>query len=157
MEPVTCVHMLDRNTGKYIDVTVPIDSETKTFAQEGSCAIAGVDGTAAELNVKFLNPAGAKTGCLLPTGRCLDVLTISPVLESWRQQFLTYPIPWFLYAPGILACPLTSASAISVAAALKGSVVQQMMHSMEPVNHVRIGHPSGIMTMVPEVKEEDWF
>ena len=30
-----------------------------------------------------------------------------------------------------------------------------MMHSMEPVNHVRIGHPSGIMTMVPEVKEED--
>jgi len=68
---------------------------------------------------------------------------------------LTYPIPWFLYAPGILACPLTSASAISVAAALKGSVVQQMMHSMEPVNHVRIGHPSGIMTMVPEVKEED--
>lgn len=68
---------------------------------------------------------------------------------------MTYPIPWFLYAPGILACPLTSASAISVAAALKGSVVQQMMHSMEPVNHVRIGHPSGIMTMVPEVKEED--
>ena len=30
------------------------------------------------------------------------------------------------------ACPLTSASAISVAAALKGSVVQQMMHSGEP-------------------------
>lgn len=57
-------------------MTVPIDPETKTFAQEGSCAIAGVDGTAAELNVKFLNPAGAKTGCLLPTGRCLDVLDI---------------------------------------------------------------------------------
>ena len=52
-EPVTCVHMLNRNTGKYIDVTVPIDPETKSFAQDGNCAIAGVDGTAAELNVKF--------------------------------------------------------------------------------------------------------
>lgn len=42
----------------------------------------------------------------------------------------------------------------SVAAALKGSVVQQVMHPMEQVEYVRIGHPSGIMTMVPEVKEE---
>ena len=42
-EPVTTVHMLNRNTDKYIDVTVPIDPETKTFAQEGDCAIAGVD------------------------------------------------------------------------------------------------------------------
>ncbi len=241
VEPVTCVHMLNRNTGKYIDVTVPIDPETKTFAQEGSCAIAGVDGTAAELNVKFLNPAGAKTGCLLPTGRCLDVLDIPgfgkleatildvsnpmvlvrardigmtgtelpgeinqnkelcELLEKIRATacckmgfakdlqdaaenspavpkvgFVAEPKSYVDIAGNTVeakdmdicarvisvfqchkACPLTSASAISVAAALKGSVVQQMMHSMEPVNHVRIGHPSGIMTMVPEVKEED--
>lgn len=50
--------MLNRNTDKFIDVTVPIDPETKTFAQEGDCAIAGVDGTAAELNVKFLSRRG---------------------------------------------------------------------------------------------------
>ena len=35
-----------------------------------------IDNFDTELNVKFLNPAGAKTGCLLPTGRCLDVLDI---------------------------------------------------------------------------------
>ena len=57
-------------------MTVPVDPETKTFAQEGECAIAGVDGTAAELNVKFLNPAGAKTGKLLPTGTCVESLEI---------------------------------------------------------------------------------
>lgn len=68
VEPITTVRMLNRNTDKYINVTVPIDPETKTFAQEGDCAIAGVDGTAAELKVNFLNPAGAKTGKLLPTG-----------------------------------------------------------------------------------------
>lgn len=75
-EPITTVRMLNRNTNKYINVTVPIDPETKTFAQEGECAIAGVDGTAAELKVKFMNPAGAKTGKLLPTGNVLDVLDI---------------------------------------------------------------------------------
>ena len=76
VEPITTVRMLNRNTNKYINVTVPIDPETKTFAQDGDCAIAGVDGTAAELKVKFMNPAGAKTGKLLPTGNVLDVLDI---------------------------------------------------------------------------------
>lgn len=61
VEPITTVRMLNRNTDKYINVTVPIDPETKTFAQEGDCAIAGVDGTAAELKVKFLK-----------SGRCKD-------------------------------------------------------------------------------------
>ena len=75
VEPITTVRMLNRNTDKYINVTVPIDPETKSFAG-GDCAIAGVDGTAAELKVNFLNPAGAKTGKLLPTGNTKDVLDI---------------------------------------------------------------------------------
>ena len=49
------------------------------------------------------------------------------------------------------ACPLTSASAISVAAAMKGSVVEEVLRPMGEVKQVRIGHPSGIMTMVPEL------
>lgn len=75
-EPVTTVRMLNKNTDKYINVDVPIDPETHTFAQDGDCEIAGVDGTAAELKVDFLNPAGAKTGKLLPTGNVIDVLDI---------------------------------------------------------------------------------
>ena len=75
-EPVTTVRMLNKNTDKYINVDVPIDPETHTFAQDGECEIAGVDGTAAELKVDFLNPAGAKTGKLLPTGHVMDVLDI---------------------------------------------------------------------------------
>ncbi|MBC3537586.1 PrpF domain-containing protein [Megasphaera hominis] len=76
VEPVTTVRMLNRNTDKYINVTVPIDAATHTFAQDGDCHIAGIDGTAAELQVHFLQPGGAKTGQLLPTGQALDVLTI---------------------------------------------------------------------------------
>lgn len=241
VEPVTTVHMLNRNTDKYIDVTVPIDPETKTFAQEGDCSIAGVDGTAAELNVKFLNPAGAKTGKLLPTGSCLDILDIpgfgkleatildvsNPMvlvkaedigmtgtelpeeingnaricallekirgtaccrmgfagdLEDAEQNSPAVPKVGFVTAPKDYrdiagkavnaremdicarvisvfkchkACPLTSASAISVAAAMKGSVVDQVLRPMDRVRQVRIGHPSGIMTMVPELSKEN--
>ena len=236
-EPITTVHLLNRNTDKYIDVTVPINPETKTFAQEGDCAIAGVDGTAAELNVKFLNPAGAKTGKLLPTGTCVETLEIpgfGPIkatildvsnpmvlvkaedigmngtelpeeingnkeicdlLEKIRGTacckmgfakdlqdatdnspavpkvgFVTVPKSYTDIAGNQVqaedmdvcarvisvfkchkACPLTSASAISVAAAMKGSVVEEVLRPMGEVKQVRIGHPSGIMTMVPEL------
>ena len=53
------------------------------------------------------------------------------------------------------ACPLTSASAISVAAAMEGSVVEKVLRKTGKTGNVRIGHPSGIMTMVPELKEEN--
>lgn len=241
VQPVTTVHMLNRNTDKYIDVTVPIDPETGDFAQDGDCAIAGVDGTAAELKVKFLNPAGAKTGKLLPTGQCLDILDIpghgkieatildvsnpmvlvhandiglkgtelpeeinnnkeaSDLLEKIRgtaccmmgfakdlqdatDNSPAVPKVGFVTAPQNYvdiagadtkeeemdicarvisvfkchkACPLTSASAISVAAAMKGSVVEKVLRPMEKVENVRIGHPSGIMTMCPELKEKE--
>ena len=84
-EPVTTVRMLNRNTDKYINVTVPIDPETHSFAQDGECAIAGVDGTAAELRVDFLNPAGSKTG------RCW-MCSISPVLALSRRRSWMFPI-----------------------------------------------------------------
>ncbi|MGL5435679.1 MAG: 2-methylaconitate cis-trans isomerase PrpF family protein [Lachnospiraceae bacterium] len=240
-EPVTTVRMKNINTDKYINVTVPIDPETKTFAQNGDCAIAGVDGTAAELNVNFLNPAGAKTGQLLPTGKVADILEIpgfgtveasildvsnpmvlvkaedigmtgmelpeeinnnqeiSVLLEKIRGTaaclmgfardlddavknspavpkvgFVTTPKSYIdIAGEQVLehqmdvcarvisvfkchkACPLTSASAISVAAAMDGSVVQKVLGGDCRKGLVRIGHPSGIMTMVPDLREED--
>lgn len=241
-EPVTTVRMLNRNTDKYIDVTVPIDPETKTFAQEGDCAIAGVDGTAAELKVNFLNPAGAKTGKLLPTGRAMDLLDIPGVgtikatildvsnpmvmvraedigmkgtetpaeingdkracellekirgtaacimgfasdLEDAAANSPAVPKVGFFTAPVSFrdiggktvdekdmdlcvrvisvfqchkACPLTSASAISVAAFLEGSLIHETLGGQrEGRETVRIGHPSGGMTMIPSLKRED--
>lgn len=235
VEPITTVHLLNRNTDKYIDVTVPC--ENGTFAQDGDCHIAGVDGTAAELKVKFLNPAGAKTGKLLPTGNVMDVLDIPglgkieasildvsnpmvlvraedvhalgtelpeevnantelmDVLEKIRGTaacmmgfakdlkdatdnspavpkvgFVTTPKSYTeignteVHAEDMdvcarvisvfkchKACPLTSASSIAVAAALKGSVVNKLVAEGTSLENVRIGHPSGIMTMCPEI------
>ena len=67
-QPITTVRLLNQNTRKHINIKVPIDPETNTFAEKGDCRIAGIDGTAAEVLVNFVNPAGAKTGKLFPTG-----------------------------------------------------------------------------------------
>lgn len=242
VEPITTVRMLNRNTNKYINVTVPIDPETKTFAQDGDCQIAGVDGTAAELKVNFLNPAGAKTGKLLPTGNALDVLDIpgfgkieatildvsnpmvlvraedigmkgtelpeevnsnkeiSDLLEKIRGTaacmmgfakdledatsnspavpkvgFFTKPVTYTDIAGQTVeassmdicarvisvfkchkACPLTSASSISVAAFLEGSLLEKTLGAPEAGREtVRIGHPSGVMTMYPYIEKKD--
>lgn len=238
-EPITTVHLLNRNTDKYIDVTVPC--ENGTFAETGDCHIAGVDGTAAELKVKFLNPAGAKTGKLLPTGHVIDTMEIEglgtieatildvsnpmvlvraedvkaagtelpetvnsnqdlcDVLEKIRGTaacmmgfakdlkdatenspavpkvgFITAPVSYTdisgkqVHAEEMdicarvisvfkchKACPLTSASAIAVAAALEGSVVNRVMGTAKDPANVRIGHPSGVMTMCPEIEVGD--
>ena len=241
VEPITTVRMLNRNTNKYINVTVPIDPETKTFAQEGECAIAGVDGTAAELKVNFLNPAGAKTGKLLPTGNVLDVLDI-PGFGQIEATILDVSNPMVLvraedigmtgtelpeeinsnagvcellekirgtaacmmgfardledasaHSPAVpkvgfftrsvgftdiagqqvredsmdlcarvisvfkchKACPLTSASSISVAAFLEGSLLWKTLGAPKSGKEtVRIGHPSGVMTMVPYLEKD---
>ena len=73
-EPVTTVHMFNLNTNKYIDVTVPV--KDGRFDNEGTCAIAGVEGTAGELKVNFLKPAGSKTGKLFPTGKAKEILVL---------------------------------------------------------------------------------
>ncbi len=238
-EPRTTVRMLNRNTDKYINVEVPIDPETHSFSNDGDCAIAGVDGTAAELKVDFLNPAGSKTGKLLPTGHTRDVLEIpgfgtleatildvsnpivlvraedigmkgtelpeevnanravSELLEKIRGTacikmgfakdladasehqpgvpkvgFLSRPSDYTdlegkqVDAAGMdicarvisvfkchKACPLTAAGAISVAAKLSDSLAAELVRDPSAAC-IRIGHPSGVMTMVPTVEPE---
>ncbi len=239
-EPVTTVHLFNQNTSKYIDVTVPIDSETHNFAQDGECAIAGVDGTAAELRVNFLDPAGSKTGKLFPTGLRMEMLTIpghgeiaasivdvsNPLVlvraqdlgltgrelpeeinsnkeacdlleairgaacvrlgfandpkEATEKQpavpkvgFFTAPQTYKDIEGGVAeaeamdicvrvisvfkchkACPLTSASAISVLAKVTGTIVNQELPEIAEDSRetVRVGHPSGVMTMVPDIR-----
>ena len=234
-EPVTTVHMFNLNTNKYIDVTVPV--KNGQFDNEGDCAIAGVDGTAGELKVNFLDPAGAKTGRLFPTGKAKELLElpegeieatildvsnpivlvraedlgltgaelpaqadadrgVSAKLEAIRgaacvkmgfardladatEHSPAVPKVGFVSASQNYtdisgrqvsgddmdicarvisvfkchkACPLTAASAISVAAAVPGTIVHELAKQTEP-GRIRIGHPSGVMTMFPYLND----
>lgn len=73
-EPITKVRMLNLNTNKVIEEFVP--TKDGIVKENGDCAIAGIDGTGAELKINFLNPAGAKTGKLFPTGKATDEILV---------------------------------------------------------------------------------
>ena len=233
-EPVSTVHMFNLNTNKYIDVTVPV--KDGRFDNEGDCAIAGVEGTAGELKVNFLDPAGSKTGKLFPTGKAKELLelpegqiqatildvsnpivlvraedlgltgtelpaevdgnqAVSARLEAIRgaacvklgfakdlrdaaDNSPAVPKVGFVAEPQNYtdisgksvsaqnmdlcarvisvfkchkACPLTAASAISVAAQVPGTIVRELAKQANSQS-IRIGHPSGVMTMFPYVE-----
>ncbi|KAL4890646.1 PrpF protein [Aspergillus ambiguus] len=59
------------NTGKIIRSRFPV--EDGEAASSGSFAIDGVAGTAAKIQLDFLDPAGSRTGVLLPTGKARDI------------------------------------------------------------------------------------
>ena len=73
-EPVTPVRIHNVNTGKFFTVHVPVKN-TKSLNQ-GDYAICGVPGTGAKYQVDYLNPAGAFSGELFPTGNATDILEI---------------------------------------------------------------------------------
>ncbi|CAI7655842.1 unnamed protein product [Penicillium glandicola] len=64
------VRIHNTNTGKIIHSSFPVvDGEA---AASGDFAIDGVAGTAARVQLDFINPAGSVTGKLLPTGNVID-------------------------------------------------------------------------------------
>jgi 2-methylaconitate cis-trans-isomerase PrpF len=68
------VRMLNLNTRKRVDCRLQIaDGHAKV---NGDCAIAGVAGTGAPIRLDFLEPGGAGTGALLPTGAPVDMLEL---------------------------------------------------------------------------------
>jgi len=68
------VRIHNTNTGKIIVSRFPV--EGGTLAAQGDFALDGVAGTAAPVRLEFLEPGGAKTGKLLPTGAAADMLDV---------------------------------------------------------------------------------
>jgi 2-methylaconitate cis-trans-isomerase PrpF len=73
-EPRVTVRIHNTNTSKIICSTFNVTDDGKEAATSGECAVAGVPGTGAEIKLSFLDPAGSKTGVLLPTGSVADKL-----------------------------------------------------------------------------------
>lgn len=64
------VKVYNTNTNKLIDCTFPV-SEGEAMT-DGTFSIDGVSGTASKIQLDFIDPAGSKTGRLLPTGNVVD-------------------------------------------------------------------------------------
>ncbi|WP_339948223.1 PrpF domain-containing protein [uncultured Albimonas sp.] len=68
------VRIHNTNTARIVAATFPL--EDGLLAGAGDLEIDGVAGTAAPIRLDFLDPGGAKTGKLLPTGRARDRLDL---------------------------------------------------------------------------------
>jgi 2-methylaconitate cis-trans-isomerase PrpF len=73
-EPVTLVRIHNTNTRKLIHAHVPV--ETGEAATRGDFTLDGVPGTGARIALDFLDPGGAVTGRLLPSGHPEDSLEV---------------------------------------------------------------------------------
>jgi 2-methylaconitate cis-trans-isomerase PrpF len=83
VEPFTMVRIYNTNPKKMIHANVPV--RKGKFTPDGDYAIAGCPGTGARIELSFMDPGGATTGRLLPTGRAVDEVT----LESGERYAAT--------------------------------------------------------------------
>ena len=74
-DPVTIVNIRSLNTGTFVRAHVPVRGGR--VCTEGSYAIAGVRGTAARIDLEWLEPGGTTTGRLLPTGKVREEFVLS--------------------------------------------------------------------------------
>lgn len=74
VEPITVVRVFNTNTKKIIEEHVRV--EDGRACVYGDASIKGVPGTGSPIDMFFLNPGGAGTGKLLPTGHKKDVFDV---------------------------------------------------------------------------------
>jgi 2-methylaconitate isomerase len=70
----TTVRIFNTNTAKLIHATFPVRDGRARY--DGTLHIPGVAGTGAPIKLDFLDPGGATTGVLLPTGNVIDRLDV---------------------------------------------------------------------------------
>ena len=74
VEPETSVRLHNTNTRKLVVARVPVSGGEA--AVTGDFELQGVPGSGARIALDFLEPGGAVTGSLLPTGRSRDLLEV---------------------------------------------------------------------------------
>ncbi len=76
-EPQATVRLYNTNTKKLVVAHVPVEGGEATAA--GDFELPGVPGKGARITLDFLDPGGAVTGKLLPTGNPRDILEVPSV------------------------------------------------------------------------------
>lgn len=71
------IRSFNTNTQKIIDTTFPISDLGTPVLDLPQATVAGVPGQASKILLDFVNPGGARTGKLLPSGNATDLLDIS--------------------------------------------------------------------------------
>jgi 2-methylaconitate cis-trans-isomerase PrpF len=83
IDPLTVVRIYNTNTKKMIYAKVPVNKGK--FTPDGDYVIDGCPGSGARIEMSFMDPGGAATGRLLPTGNAVDEL----ILENGERYNVT--------------------------------------------------------------------
>lgn len=80
VEPLTTVRIFNTNTRQVLVSKIPVSAGQPSI--NGNCAIAGVPGTGAEIQLDFARTRGASTGSLLPSGEVCDEIYVPELGKS---------------------------------------------------------------------------
>ncbi|KAJ7449640.1 PrpF protein [Mycena latifolia] len=83
------VRSLNTNTQKIIDTTFPV-ADSLAVLDLPEASVAGVPGMASKIIMEFVNPAGARTGKLLPSGSSFDILEVPTSSSETRTLRVSY-------------------------------------------------------------------
>jgi 2-methylaconitate cis-trans-isomerase PrpF len=108
------VRIHNTNTGKIVHATFPLQGGKA--AVRGVCEIAGVAGSGAPVRLDFLDPGGAVTGRLLPTGLAREALSVGGDMVDVSLVDAANPV-MFIADPG--TTDLSWFEALRVAASLR--------------------------------------
>jgi len=149
---VTCVRLFNLNTGRLVHAYVPTPKRELTY--EGDARIHGVPGMGAGIVLDFIDPAGSRTGRLLPTGNAIDSIDGVPVSlvdfaiprhgGSIASRFY---VPWNCH----VAHSTTGALCIAAATRIDGTIAAELA-SPPSGDEIVIEHPSGSLTVRVETK-----
>ena len=157
----TIVRIHNTNTKKLIVAHVPVRDGDAVV--DGDFELAGVAGRGARITLDFLEPGGAGTGRLLPTGNArepIDGVDASLVDATNPMVFVrakgdAVDIVARVISMGTChrASPLTTAMCLAVAARIDGTVVREC--AGDAAGDLRLGHPSGVLPIDAGVKLRD--
>lgn len=71
------IRCFNTNTQKIIDTTFPVSENGTAVLDLPETVMAGVPGKASQIILDFVDPGGARTGQLLPTGNPVDMIQLS--------------------------------------------------------------------------------
>lgn len=86
------IRSFNTNTQKIVDTTFPISDLGTPVLDLPQASVAGVPGQASKIILDFINPEGAATGKLLPSGNPIDLLNIPIPSANSTSTLPIHPI-----------------------------------------------------------------
>lgn len=136
-EGETLVRIHNTNTGKIILSSFAVTDGEADVA--GNLEIPGVSGSGAPIRLDFIDPGGATTGALLPTGRVIDKLNI-PQLGTIDVSMVD----------AANACVFVNAATLGLTGTELPEVIGRNASLLEKLNEIRI-HASVAMSITSDL------